>query len=147
MGRFDNALEAHERALCFYPNLFAAHVNRGNELLRRNRLTKGAASYVNALALQPENAEANFNLALTKLCLGELREGWRRYEYRWKRKALSQDRPDYPQPMWQGETDLQGKTIFLRAEQGLGDTLQFVRYAPLLQNAAPMSSSASTAAA
>ena len=49
-----------------------------------------------------------------------------------RRKQFAPTRPDYPQPMWRGEKDLHGKTIFLRAEQGLGDTIQFVRYAPLV---------------
>ncbi len=64
--------------------------------------------------------------------LGDFRDGWKQYEYRWKKKHFVSERPSYPQPMWRGEKDLHGKTIFLRAEQGLGDTIHFVRYVPLI---------------
>jgi hypothetical protein len=66
------------------------------------------------------------------LCLGDYRDGWRQYEYRWENKGLKMERRQYPQPVWRGDDDLQGKTILLHAEQGSGDSLQFVRYAPMV---------------
>jgi tetratricopeptide (TPR) repeat protein len=132
LGRFDESLACHEHALRVAPHIVAAHVNRGNALLKQARMEEALASYSEALALDPENGEANFNASLVRLCTGDLREGWQQYEYRWKKKQLAAHRRTFPQPMWQGEKDLHGKTVLLHAEQGVGDTLQFARYVPLM---------------
>jgi len=65
------------------------------------------------------------------LLRGDLEHGWREYEWRWKLKELRA--PNFRQPQWCGEP-LAGKTIYLYAEQGLGDTIQFVRYAPMVKS-------------
>src|SRR5581483_8928355 len=132
LDRLDEALVMHDQALRIDPNIFAANVNRGSALLKLNRLDEALDYYAKALAIEPDSADANFNAGITSLCRGDLRNGWPKYEYRWKRKPLSDLRPNFPQPQWRGEEDLQGKTIFLMGEQGLGDTIHFVRYAPMV---------------
>jgi tetratricopeptide (TPR) repeat protein len=132
LDRFDEALAAHEAALRIEPHVFAAHVNRGNALLKLARMDEALECYNAALKLEPENAEANFNAAVSKLTMGDFRNGWKQYEYRWQKKHFVAQKPNYPQPLWRGETDISGRTIFLIAEQGLGDTLNFVRYVPLV---------------
>jgi Tfp pilus assembly protein PilF len=132
MGRFEEAIACHDQALRIEPHVVAAHVNRGNAMLKVNRVEDALDNYNNALAIEPENAEANFNAAVTRLCLGDYKVGWEQYEYRWQKKQLKSDRREFPRPMWRGEKDIQGKTIFLHSEQGFGDSLQFVRYAPMV---------------
>ena len=132
LGRCDEALAHYAQVLRIAPDLVDAHVNRGNAFVALNRTDQALASYAAAIALSPQHPDANFNDALTRLCVGDFREGWKRYEYRWDRKKSPARRPNYPRPMWRGDKNLQGKTIFLPAEQGHGDAIQFVRYAPLL---------------
>jgi hypothetical protein len=132
MGRYEEALACHDHALRIEPDLVAAHVNRGNALVMLARLTEAISSYDKAITLDAENAEANFNAAVTRLCVGDYAQGWKQYEHRWKKKYLARHQRQFPQPMWHGERDLSGKTILLHAEQGFGDTLSAVRYVPLV---------------
>jgi hypothetical protein len=77
--------------------------------------------------IAPDFADAHFNAAMSLLTLGDYRRGFAEYEWRWERTGMTQ-RKDLRQPLWLGETPLAGKAILLHAEQGLGDTLMFVRY-------------------
>ena len=132
LGRCEQAIDDFAYALRLKPDFVDALYNRGNALLALARVEEAMRSYAEALALAPQDPDVNFNDALARLCVGDFREGWRKYKYRWDRRKNAVTRPVFDRPMWRGETDLPGKTILLVAEQGMGDAIQFVRYAPLV---------------
>jgi Tfp pilus assembly protein PilF len=84
--------------------------------------------------LRPEDAEKHWNLALELLKRGDYAAGWREFEWRWQRTQKQAPLPAFEQPYWRGEPgqELKGTTILLHAEQGYGDTIQFLRYVPLV---------------
>jgi tetratricopeptide (TPR) repeat protein len=131
-GQGDHAAaEAHFRtALRLNPDLAAAHNSLGDTLRNRKAFGEAEASLRRALQLAPDLAEAQVNLAFTLLQTGREAEGWAAYEHRWKAAPWVHQPQDLPGRPWRGE-ELAGQSILLQAEQGLGDTLQFVRYATL----------------
>ncbi len=132
LHREDEAVASLGRALAVRPDLIEARGDIAAALCSLNRYPEALAQYRAVLALQPDNADARYLEALALLALGDFEQGWDKHESRW-RSALGVDRRRaFPKPYWLGEADIAGATILLHAEQGLGDTLQFVRYAPLV---------------
>jgi tetratricopeptide (TPR) repeat protein len=131
LGRYEDALESVDRALALDPMVIQAHTNRGNFLTDLNRPGEALASFDRALALDPNATEAHFGRSLVLLSTGRLLEGWRPYEWR-KRRVAEDAFHGLGRPEWTGKEDIAGKTVFVEAEQGLGDTIQFCRYAPML---------------
>jgi tetratricopeptide (TPR) repeat protein len=128
--RADEAEECYRKALELNPDYAAAHINLANVLLKLGQQEEMKRHYLRGLALDPESPGGQYNLALSCLREGNFREGWQRHEWRWDFRELSLRRRAFIQPQWKGQP-LHGETILLHAEQGLGDTLHFVRYIPL----------------
>lgn len=132
LGRYLEALERYEHALRVRPDSIEALNNRGNVLQALRRPGEALASYARALALAPEDAEAHWNQALARLSVGDYERGWEQYEWRWRNPALGMPARDPQRPPWLGTEAVAGKAVLLHAEQGYGDAIQFVRYAPLV---------------
>jgi hypothetical protein len=130
VDRFDEAMAAHQQALAINPKHADTHFNLGAAYHVRSNWDEGISHYERAISLKPDHAEAHYSRALVQLAQGDFANGWQGYEWRLRCKRFVQ--PQVPGPRWQGEA-LAGKTLFVHAEQGLGDTLQFVRYVKLLR--------------
>jgi Flp pilus assembly protein TadD len=127
---FARAIPAFQAAISLNPKWPDAHNNLGLAFRNTAKHHEALASFKRALALKPDYASAHWNLSWTLLILGDLKPGWLEYEWRTQCPAGSPPRP-FPEPQWRGE-DLAGRTILLTAEQGFGDMIQMIRYAPLI---------------
>ena len=132
LGRPEEALAGGESALTVRPQFPEALNTRAAALHGLGRNKEALASYAAAIALKPDYAEAHWNDALCRLALGDFATGWQKYEWRWRTKLGAGTKRDIAAPLWLGKEDIAGKTIFLHAEQGLGNSLQFCRYAPAI---------------
>lgn len=132
LGRLEESAGHHQRVLTIHSNSAKAHNNLGLTERKQGKLKESRESLNRALVLEPESAEIRWNLALVDLLEGNYEAGWIGYEARHQR---SENRPRcFPQPIWRGEP-LDGARILLHSEQGLGDSLQFLRYVPMVQAA------------
>jgi tetratricopeptide (TPR) repeat protein len=129
LGRYEDELAAYRRAIARKPDFTDAHVNLGAALRDLRRFDEALAAFRKAIAIDPDHAGARTNRAQTNLLLGEFEHGWREYEWRWRDGRQNHG---YAARPWLGANSIAGKTLLVHAEQGLGDTLQFVRYAKLV---------------
>lgn len=131
LGRYEDAVASYRRATSLDGSLAVAHANLGGALVELCRIDEATASLVTSLRIDPDSANARWNLCVALLLSGDLRRGWDLYDARFTKSGRPVDRQVLDQPQWMGE-DIAGKTILVHSEQGLGDTIQFVRYVPLL---------------
>jgi Flp pilus assembly protein TadD len=131
LGRLDEAVASLTRALQLRPDWADAHSNLGTVLRSQGKARQAVPSLREALRLNPNHVEAHWNLALSLLACGEFEEGWKEYEWRWKRREWPPR--VFPQPRWDGGP-LQGRSILLCCEQGLGDTMHVIRYAAIVKD-------------
>lgn len=128
-GVLERAAEGYRRQTVANPRDAFAFNDLGNTLRELGRHDEALAAYAQAIAIDPQLAEAHFSRAFVLLLRGDYAEGWREYEWRWRIPAFNAPARRFAAPIWDGGR-VNG-ALLLHAEQGLGDTLQFVRYARL----------------
>jgi tetratricopeptide (TPR) repeat protein len=137
LNRLDAAIADFNKAVSLRPDLAEVYINRGNALRDLRKLDAAIRDFNQAISINPDLAAAYWNKALTLLLKGDFQTGFELFEWRWKNPHLNLKTPHFVQPLWLGQQPLQDKRILLHSEQGLGDTLQFCRYAsPLARSGA-----------
>lgn len=132
LGRAGEAQARFDEALRLQPLYHEAQYNRGIALMEQMKLREALAGFDRALALEADYAPAHWNKAVLLLLTGDFAAGWPLYEWRWRNEKLGLKPRDLAAPRWDGSQPLAGRVVLLHAEQGLGDTLQFCRYAELV---------------
>lgn len=136
LKQLDAAIASYNNAISIKPEFASAYYNRGIAQGDMRQLDAAIASYDQAISIIPDNAEASWNKSLALLLKGDFAKAWPLYEWRWDSRIVKQitnrETPIFSQPLWSDIENLRGKTILLHSEQGLGDTIQFIRYAKLV---------------
>ena len=133
IDRPDEALDCYAKAIARNPNYAEAYNNQGSTLEALKRYNEALASFSKAIAIQPQLASAHWNRALCNLRIGNFKEGWIEYEWRWKLDQFTSPQRNFSQPLWLGVESLTDKTIVIHSEQGFGDTILFCRYVPVVK--------------
>ena len=131
-GRLEQAFACFDRALALRPDFHAVLNNKAVILLHLQMLEEAFATLHRSLAAAPNDAQAQFYLATLQLLTGDFERGWLAREARWRLPSVGLVDRRFTQPLWRGDQPLQGKTILLHSDEGLGDAIQFARYVPMV---------------
>ncbi len=131
--RYEEALASFSRAVAIKPDDALAQVNYGVLLQNSKRLDEALASYNRAITVKPDYAEAYWFKSLVKLLVGDYEEGWQLHEWRWRSEGYKNLCRNFNRPLWLGEQSIEGQTLLVHAEVGLGDSIQFCRYLPMVE--------------
>ena len=132
--QIETSINSYDRAILIKPDYSEAHYNKGVIFNYLGRLNEALRSYEQAIELRPDYALAHWNYALALLLCGNYEKGFKEYEWRWQAEQIRKGAGErtFSKPLWLGKESLTNKTILLYCEQGLGDTVQFCRYASLV---------------
>jgi tetratricopeptide (TPR) repeat protein len=132
LAREAEALPWFEQAIKIRPNLFAAYTNKAHALGHLHRFDEALAMYDALEAVDPGNGDATWSRSLVHLLTGNFAAGWAGREARWRASGLAVTRLTSPKPLWLGREPIDGRTVLVHSDEGLGDTIHFARYAPML---------------
>jgi tetratricopeptide (TPR) repeat protein len=132
LGREEESLKWFTRSLRLSPDNVKILNNKAYSLGQLQRFEEAVAIYHRVKEIDPDNAAADWGLALLHMLTGNFEAGWMGREARWKATKLPVVYPKFLQPMWIGDGPIEGKTVLVHADEGLGDTIQFARYVPML---------------
>ncbi len=132
LRRYEEALDQYDIAIGMNSALRDAMNNKGITLNEMRRFDEALAAFDKAWAADPAFSDAPWNKSIVYIVTQRYEEGWKHYEWRWKRAEFNDKPNPYGKKPWLGDRDIAGKWLMLTAEQGMGDTLQMLRYAPLL---------------
>ena len=132
-GNLKEAIISYKKALEIKTNYSEAQMNLGNALKEQGELSEAIKSYKKALHYEPNYPEARWNLSLIQLLTGDYQSGWENYRWRWQRKKTVKPHAQPKTQEWKGETLHADERLIIVSEQGLGDTLQYMRYIPELK--------------
>jgi tetratricopeptide (TPR) repeat protein len=132
LARNAEALAYFDRAIELNPRFALAFNHRGTSLSELRRFDEALASFDRAIALEPDYADSHWNRALLQLLLGNFASGWPAREWGRKSQAVGFVDRGFAKPLWRGELPIAGKTMLLHSDEGLGDTIQFSRYAAMV---------------
>jgi tetratricopeptide (TPR) repeat protein len=131
-GRLEQAFACFDRALALRPDFHAVLNNKAVVLLHLQMLDDAFTTLHRSLAAAPDDAQTLFYLATLQLLTGDFERGWLAREARWRLPSVGLVDRDFSQPLWRGDQPLEGKTILLHSDEGLGDAIQFARYVPMV---------------
>ncbi|WP_304590152.1 tetratricopeptide repeat protein [Burkholderia anthina] len=133
LGRYDDALASFAQAAAVEPVDAGGWALRGAALQQLWRFDDAIDCYRRMQSMEPTKSAGHHEEAYCRLLIGDFSEGWKKYESRWVDAVAARSRRHVNRPGWSGRESLAGKTILLHSEQGYGDTLQFCRYAALVE--------------
>lgn len=133
LGQYEEALPWYDKAILLRGHVDYVHRNKAIALEQLGRFDEALAAYRRAMLADPNDAEAQWNFALLQMRIGNFEAGWvGREAARWKIGVLVAGYAKLSKPLWHGAEPIDGKTILVCPDEGLGDTIQFVRYVPML---------------
>ena len=132
-GDSEAAIDSYKKALKIKPDYAEAYNNIGNAAKDQGDIDLASYGFNQAINIKPNYVEPYWNKSLLKLLIGEYLEGWKLYEWRWKKKPHIDTVRTYQQPLWLGDESIIDKTLLIYPEQGIGDYIQFMRYASLVE--------------